>query len=56
MLFSQHLIEQAKLIEGLSEKEREMLIDEATISDHPKRDVMELMLDNRIRDIVLNDR
>ena len=54
MLFSQHLIEIANLVQGLSEEDRERLIDEATITKNPKRDVLELLLDEKIRDIVLS--
>lgn len=54
MLFSKQLVETANWIQGLSEDMKENVINEAIAKDYPKLDVLELLLDQTIRDRVLN--
>ena len=54
MLFSKHLFEMANLIQGLSEVEREMMIDKVVVTDNPGENLLELLLDETIRSRVLS--
>ena len=53
MLFSKSLVDLAEFIQGLSERECEAVINAVVITDSPKKELIELLMDKIIRNRVL---